>query len=374
MEPLTHGRQQRSEVALLETLLVGRALQGTLAGYLPLMFGLVRLRTTIEDTRRGVASLSGALMLGLLLGSVSTSLLLHAAGPVPALWVPAVGTRAGLALLGTVPRDEPSGDVSAAGGVDWAGSALLSAGLVLAVLALHQGALWGWTAPATLACLATGLLLLAAWTALQLRSSAPLIDVRRLFRPSLLAVFAVGCCVNFVVIGGQVSYAAYLTDRGGLGLKPTAAGLVLLPAFCAMVAFSALTSRFGRVAGFRRVTVTGAGLLGAGTVDMLLRPSTAVEVAAALVLAGAGLGLITGATRVLVIDGVRVEETAAAEGLFELLVSLGIAVGSATTAAVLAAQGANLPGYRTVWTVGTGVALLGLAAALRLPRPTDTAD
>ncbi|MFC9931321.1 hypothetical protein [Streptomyces sp. NPDC127190] len=304
---------------------------------------------------------------------MSTSLLLHAAGPVPALWVPAVGTLAGLAMLGTVPRDEPSGDVSAAHGVDWAGSALLSAGLVLAVLALHQGAVWGWTAPATLACLGTGLLLLAAWTALQLRSSAPLIDVRRLFRPSLLPVFAVGCCVNFVVIGGQVSYAAYLTDRAGLGLKPAAAGPVLLPAFCPMAAFSALTSRFGRVAGFRRVTVTGAGLLVAGTVGMLLPPSTVVGVEAALVLAGAGLGLITGATRVLVIDGVRVEETAA-EGLFELLVSLGIAVGSATTAAVLAAQGDNLTGYRTVWTVGTAVALLGLAAALRLPRPTDTAD
>ncbi|MFJ9822784.1 MFS transporter [Streptomyces sp. NPDC101160] len=318
--------------------------------------------------------LSGALMLGLLLGSVSTSLLLHAAGPVPALLAPTVGTLAGLALMGTVPRDEPSAEVPAAGRVDWAGSALLSAGLVLAVLALHQGTASGWTAPATLTCLGTGLLLVAAWAALQLRSATPLIDIRRLFRPRLLPVFAVGCCVNFVVIGGHVSYTAYLTDRGGLGLKPAAAGLVLLPAFGAMAASSALTSRFGRVAGFRRVTVTGAALLVAGTMVMLLRPSTAVEVAAALTLAGTGLGLITGATRVLVIDGVRVEETAAPEGLFELLVSLGIATGSATTAAILAAQDDNLPGYRTVWTVGAGVALLGLAAALCLPRPAGKAD
>ncbi|MGW2866149.1 hypothetical protein [Streptomyces sp. NPDC001205] len=122
-----------------------------------------------------------------------------------------------------------------------------------------------------------------------------MIDVRRLFRPRLLPVFAVGCCVNVVVIGGQVSYMVFLTHRDGLGLQTATAGLVLLPSFCAMAAFSALTSWFGRVAGLRRGTVTGAGLLAVGTVGMLLRPSTAVELAVALTLAGAGLGLITSA-------------------------------------------------------------------------------
>ncbi|WP_224281731.1 MFS transporter [Streptomyces sp. LS1784] len=353
-------------------LLAGRVLQGCLAGYLPLMFGLVRSRRTTEDTRRAIAYLSGAMMVGVLLGSVCGSLLLRLAGPAPVLWLPAVGTLAGLGLLRTAswaPDDRlPAPPGSAR--VDWLGAALLSAGLVSALLALHEGAAWGWSSPPTVGCLCAAALLLAAWTVTALRTPAPLIDVRRLFRPRLLPVFAVGWCVHFVVIGGQVSYATYVTLPDGLGLPPTAVGLVLLPAFCGMALFSTLTTRIGRAIGYRRATVLGAALLVAGTTGVLLRHSGAGDFAVLLGLAGSGMGLISGAGRILVIDHLRAEETAAGEGLFELLVSLGSAVGSAVLGAILAAQGSGHHGYQTAWAVGAVVALLGLAASSALSRRT----
>ncbi len=348
-------------------LVAGRVLQGCLAGFLPLMCGLVRYRHGIQDTRRAIAYLSAALMLGVLLGSACSSLLLPTAGISAVLWIPAVGTVVGLGLLWTGDSDSSARTPPVTRRVDWPGAVLLAAALVLAVLALHDGAAWGWGSPGTVGCLGAGALLLTAWTMVQLRTPAPLIDVRRLLRPRLLPVFAVGACVHYIVLGGQMSYSTYLTLPGGLGLPSSSVGLVLLPAFCGMTLLSACSSRLGRAMGYRKVAVLGAALVVLGTAGLLLRHSAAVDLAVTLAFCGAGMGLISGAARILVIDSVRTEETAASAGLFELLVSLGTAVGSAATAAILTAQGSSHQAYLTAWTVSAGVALLGLAASLLLP-------
>lgn len=281
------------------------------------------------------------------------------------LWVPAVGTVVGLGLLwtGRSARSERTPPVAR---VDWPGAVLLATALVLAVLALHDGASWGWGSPGTVGCLGAGTLLLTVWVMVQLRTPTQLIDVRRLLRPRLLPVFAVGARVHYIVLGGQVSYSTYLTGSNGLGLPSSSVGLVLLPAFCGMTLLSACSSRLGRAIGYRRVTVLGAALVVLGTAGLLLRHSAAADLAVTLAFCGAGMGLISGAARILVVDSVRAEETAAGAGLFELLVSLATAVGSAATAAFLTAQGGGHQAYLTAWTVSAGIALLGLAASLLL--------
>lgn len=64
-------------------LMAGRMLQGCLAGFLPLMSGLVRRRHGIRHTHRAIAYLSAALMFGVLLGSACSSLLLRTAASAP---------------------------------------------------------------------------------------------------------------------------------------------------------------------------------------------------------------------------------------------------------------------------------------------------
>nr|WP_101383984.1 MFS transporter [Kitasatospora sp. GP30] len=352
-------------------LLAGRVLQGVLAGLLPLMFGLVRTRHTVEETRRAIAYLSGGLLLGVLAGSTTATLLLQVGSVTAALWIPAAGTLVGLGLLRSLGPGAAPAESARTAGLDWRGAALLAGGLVATLLAVHEGGAWGWAAPPTLACALIGAGLLAAWVVAARRSAAPLIEVGRLFRPRLLPVFAVACCVHFVVIGGQVPFSSYLTRPEGLGLPAASAGPVLLPAFCGMAVFSVLSSRLGRAIGYGRVTLLGAALLAAGSAGLLLRHGSAVDFAVLLGCSGSGMGLIAGAGRILVVDSVRAEETAAAEGLFELLVGLGAAVGSAVFAAALAAHGGGHRGYQAVWTTGTAVALLGLgAAALLVRRPT----
>lgn len=83
-----------------------------------------------------------------------------------------------------------------------------------------------------------------------------------------------------------------------------------------------------------------------------------------------GMGLISGAGRILVVDGVRPEEIATSEGQFELLITLGSAAGSAVYAAILA-SGPGIRGYQTAWAVGAGVALAGMVAAFALSRKVE---
>ena len=348
-------------------LVAGRVLQGCLAGFLPLMSGLVRRRHGIQDTRRAIAYLAGALMFGVLLGSVCSSLLLRTAGLGAALWTPAVGTVVSLGLLLYVTRGHGADRVPTTGRVDWPGAALLASALVLVVLALHEGAAWGWLSPGTLGCCGAGAALLAVWARVQLRSPAPLIDVRRLLRPRLLPVFVVGFAVHYIVLGGQVSYSTFLTLPAGLGLPSSAVGLVLLPAFCGMTVLAAFSGRLGRTLGYRRVMVLGAALVVLGTTGLLLLHASAAEFALTLGVTGAGMGLISGAARILVVDGVRAEETAAGSGLFELLISLGAALGSAADASILTAQGNSHQAYLAAWAVSAAVAVVGLGAALLLP-------
>ncbi|WP_194923315.1 MFS transporter [Catenulispora pinisilvae] len=345
-------------------LLCGRVLQGFLAGFLPLMFALIRARHSAEDTRRAIAHLSGALLSGVLIGNICASKLQTAA-----LSVAAVGAVMGVVMLWRVPeRGIRPRLTPEAVGVDWWGAVLLAAGLVPALLALHEGAAWGWGSLPVIGCVGAGMVSLVTWVVVERRRVAPLIDVRRLFRPRLLPVFIVGWCVHFVVLGGQISYTTYFTARGGLGLSSSAVGPILLPAFSAMALFSALTARIGKAIGYRSALILGAALLLAGSAGVLIRHGSGADFAVLLALAGAGMGLIAGAGRILVIDAVRPEEVATSEGLFELLITLGAAVGSAGYAAILssAANSDGTGGYQAAWSVGAGMAATGLVAATAL--------
>jgi MFS family permease len=62
--------------------------------------------------------------------------------------------------------------------MDWRGAALIAGGMGLSVLGLQQSSDWGWTSPATIACISLGALLLVAFVLVEFRTRTPLIDVR----------------------------------------------------------------------------------------------------------------------------------------------------------------------------------------------------
>jgi MFS family permease len=352
-----------------QVLLVGRILEGALAAYLPLMFGLIRSGFDGRTTRRGIAYLSSVVLFGALVGSVAVGMItqyLHTS--TWALWLPAVGTLIGFAALWLVPAGSftrPSGMR-----IDWFGAATLAAGLASLLVGVSYGPKWGWSSSSVLGFLAAGLVVLAVWVTGALRTVQPLVDLRRLFRRTAAPIYLIGAAVYFGFLGGQVAISSHLglpRTAAGLGLSPFGISMCMVPVFFLAFIAAASTARIGRRIGYLWTMVIGCGIVAAGFCGMALYHDSVGGFVALFSLAGLGNGLVEGSTRTLVVDTLRQEETSIGEGLYELVITTGAAVGSAVAGALLSshvsAQGTPTEhGYVIVWCVTVLLCLLAAGA------------
>lgn len=141
---------------------------------------------------------------------------------------------AGIAITGWAARE--SRDETSPPKVDYPGLATLTPGLLAIVFALIRADNWGWTSGRTLGLLAAGLVLLAAFWAIEHRVASPIVDFG-LFRnrPYLGASAAAFALVGayWAVIFFQPQYLQDVLDHG-----PVAAGVLVLPITAPMVFIS----------------------------------------------------------------------------------------------------------------------------------------
>jgi len=131
--------------------------------------------------------------------------------------------------------------------LDFPGLATLTPGLLAFVFALVRADDWGWGSARTIGVLAAGILLLAAFWAIEHRVESPIVDFS-LFRngPYLGASAAAFTLVGayWAVIFFQPQYLQIVLDHG-----PVAAGVLILPVTAPMVFISpfcgGLIERFG---------------------------------------------------------------------------------------------------------------------------------
>jgi MFS family permease len=257
--------------------------------------------------------------------------------------------------------------------MDWPGALLLGLGLVGMVLALSNGAGWGWTSTRTLVALVGGAVLLAGWVVVELRTNQPLMDLRYLFRPRLAPIFLIGFLLYFAYLGSQVPNATFLalpvSRLGhGLGLTPVGISMAFVSPFLAATVLAALTSRIGRVIGYPRTVALGTVLF-VGVVGLVFDHRSLVAFIVLNSISGAGFGLIEGATRTIVVDELRDGEISVGEGIYELSIGLGSAFGRAVVAAILTAhttphtQFVSEHGYEVVWSVLAAAGVVGAVTA-----------
>jgi hypothetical protein len=175
--------------------------------------------------------------------------------------------------------------------IDWRGAILVSAGMGLAVLGLQQSANWGWSSVATWACIAAGLLLLAAFVRFELRRADPLIEVR---------IFSHrGFAADNVVMG--LVYACFLPlfffasvyAQVVLGYNAGKTGLYILVIFIGFAVATQLGGRMLDRRGARPAAVVGSVL---GAVGFYLWAGHLHQPLGSqwpwIILAGAGIGLV----------------------------------------------------------------------------------
>jgi EmrB/QacA subfamily drug resistance transporter len=216
------------------------------------------------------------------------------------------------------------------GAIDYRGAVLISVAMGLVVLGLQQAGTWGWTDLRTTGCIVAGLLLLAGFVAFELRQSEPLVQVRIFAQRAFAADSLVLLLMSAVFV--PFFFFASVYAQASLGDSATQAGLFLLVFFGGFAAAAQWGGRIVDKRGARPAVVLGCLVAAAGFALWGTRLTTLDfgEQWYAVVLAGAGLGLVLGPVSTDALnrapDASYGEVTGVTQTVRNLGASLGLAV------------------------------------------------
>ncbi|OKJ25830.1 hypothetical protein AMK22_32565 [Streptomyces sp. CB01580] len=273
----------------LATLLTGQAIAG-LGGALITPSSLALITHAVRDPRRragAIAAWAAASGLGLAIGPLVAGLALRWWTWHAAFWLNLVmaGLAAAVALGQVAESRNP------AQRLDWAGQFTAIAGLALLVYWLIDGGHHGYGSARALAAVVAAVVLLAAFALVELRRTAPMVDLRLMRDPSYSVSLLLAGTVLFGFVGLSLLQVLWL--QRVRGLTALQVGVQLLAEFGAFIAASVLAGILVRRLG-PRVLIT-AGLLFAAVGAVLFAqvgPGTAFAgYVAAFVLFGFGCGL-----------------------------------------------------------------------------------
>ncbi len=222
--------------------------------------------------------------------------------------------------------------------LDRLGALLGAAGMGLSVLGLQQSSDWGWGNPATIACIAAGVIVLAAFVRYELRAATPLVDMR-MFRGRGFAA-ANGVLFLTMMVFLPVFFFASVYAQVALGEDASTAALFLVIFFGAFAAASQvggnIYDRHGvRVAVLPGCLVSAAGFaLWAWSLDDFSLGDEWIYI----VMAAAGCGLILGPANTDALNRVAADRLGQATGINQTMRNFGASVGLAVLGTVLILQ------------------------------------
>jgi predicted MFS family arabinose efflux permease len=250
-------------------------------------------------------------------------------------------------------------------------------------LILADGLAWGWASPGTLTVAIASVALLAGWTAIELRTRHPLVDLRLLRHRGVLAANATGLLVSigfYPLMSLVVRYVQTPAVTGyGFGAPVVIAGLMLTPfSLASFAAGRVIRPASKRVSPEWVVAVSGVVLVAAVLMFLLARGAY-WQIIVAMALLGFGVGCVFAVNPLQIVVGVPAHETGSAMSFYQLVRTVGYSIASALSATALVLYipaGHAFPsnaGYSAAALISIGVLLAGFllstafAAATRRP-------
>lgn len=369
------------------TLIIARAIQGLGAAIAsPAALSIVTT-TFAEGAERNkalgiwgaVAGAGGAA--GVLLGGVLTEW----AGWEWVLWV---NVPIGLAAAFVAPRIlVESRETEEEGSFDIPGAITVTLGLGLLVYAIVDAASAGWLSTDTLLRAGIAVLFLAAFVAIESRSTSPLVPFSifrlRTLRGSNVVALFIGMSLF------SMFFFITLYEQQILGYSALEAGLSYLPLALAIIfsagAASALVTKFG----FKPILASGLGMI---TVALLwftqaeVGGSYVADVLFPSIIAGVGLGLSFVPVTIAAVTGTEPHEAGLASGLINTNQQIGGALGLAILASIANSRTLDLAagaqpsaaqltdGFQLAFLVGAGFAFAGLVLTLVMISGKDSRE
>ncbi len=326
-------------------LVSARALQGAFGALLaPSALGLLTTTFTEQRERGKAFGIYGAIAggggaIGLLLGGILTEYLswrwclyVNLVFAVPA----ALGA---LVLLTSTAH-------AAGSRIDIPGTLTASAGVFSLVFGFSRAETDGWGAPITLGFLAAGLILVAAFVAIERRVAHPLLPLRVVADRNRGGSYLAAGLVSIGMFGVFLFLTYYLQQT--LGFSPVETGLAFLPMvggimLTATTSTAKLLPRFGA----RPLIPTGMALAAAGMVyltGIAIDSTYAADVLPGLIVMGLGVGLVMAPAMNTATSGVHARDAGVASAMVNTAQQVGGSIGTALLSSIAASAARSFDG------------------------------
>jgi MFS family permease len=375
MAVVTFGCMIAAVASSLDVLIIGRALQGVGLGLVPLAMATARDELPKHRIAPMIAllSVSGAAAAGA--GFPISGLIADAAGLSGAFWFgAAVCGVTTICLVAVVPSNTQRAHAVR---LDSTGAVLLAATLTVVLVAVAQGASWGWGSPEIIGLLLMGVALFAAWALQQLHTRTPLVQLSLLRHPAVLAgnVCALVLSVAMYMNLSAMTEFVQLPHSTGFGFAASVvmAGLILVPLSILMLAGSRLLPTLVRHLGVRAVLALGCLVVALSSGFFVVFHRSFWDAFVTMGVLGIGLGATFAAIPGLIVQSVPTQETGSAMGFYQVVRYVGFSLGSALTASILASHSSDptdrptLTEYTTVFWVASAICVAAAVLAWILP-------
>jgi EmrB/QacA subfamily drug resistance transporter len=372
-------------------LAAARAFQGAFGALLaPAALSLLTTTFTETSERNKAFGIFGAIAgsgasVGLLLGGLLTQYLNWRFSMYVNSLFAVVAVSGALTLLhNQAPATKPR--------IDIPGVTTVSLGLFALVYGFSHAETTSWGNALTLGALGAGVVLLAVFAAIERRVQSPLLPLRVVLDRNRGAAYISMGLAAIAMFGVFLFLTYYL--QVNRGYSPVTTGLAFLPmTLVVMVTAVVATTRLRSRVGPRPLVVAGMGL---GAVAMLIlrgigmHSSYVADILPALVVMGAGLGLVFSTVMNNATLGVKPADAGVASATVNAAQQVGASLGTALLSTLAASAATNfaagqrptpalmaqaaIHGYTTAFTVSAGVfAAAAVIAGLLFTRKQDQA-
>lgn len=314
----------------MNMLIAFRTLQGLGAGAMqPIAVTIIGDIYTLEERAKVQGAFSAVWGIAGLVGPITGGLIVKY---LTWHWVFFINVPVGLATMGLLMGVFHEQVQRKPQKLDFAGAALLSAGVVALLIGVQELGRNPWA-------LVAAAVLLVAFVAVELKVAEPVIPLS-MFRIPAIAISSIAGALFSAAMFGATTYVP-LYVQGVLGGSPTLAGGMITPMIVGWPIASVIAGRLLLRMGFRPIIVGGLGLSALGTALMALglRPGTNILVPeVAMGLFGIGLGFAATALLIAVQTSVGWELRGVATASNMFFRTIGGALGVGLMGGVLVSQ------------------------------------
>jgi EmrB/QacA subfamily drug resistance transporter len=222
--------------------------------------------------------------------------------------------------------------------MDYRGLVLIAAGVALSVFGFQQSSIWGWSNAGTWACIIVGAALLVVFYFVQLRTEAPLIEVRIFkIRPFFVENLVLGISMLVFI---PVFFFASEYAQIALGKTPSNAGVYILYFFIGFVIAAQIGGRMLDRIGAKRPVVLGCAI---SAVGFYLWAGKVIGLDFStqewyIIIAGAGMGMMLGPASTDAVNRASRLSFGEASGITQTVRNYSASLGLAILGSILVSQ------------------------------------